>query len=202
MSGDEEPFEFFKGFSEIFVAVGIAILFSGIFFLVTMILIGLFGTKAGTYAGVAAALLAWIFAEYFTRRRRMTLPSILLASIFAFSIAAATGFAVFDDGLGVSRTPIWASCIGFAGMLVYFWRFRLPFIMFLMGIFGIGIVFSLSNVVGNDLFALATDDPIDVIFDLSSGSRAAIATLIFGVLAFIVAMAFDLKDPHLSLIHI
>ncbi|MFX5370404.1 hypothetical protein ABTD31_19735, partial [Acinetobacter baumannii] len=37
-------------------------------------------------AGVAVA--AWLFAEYFTRKRRMALPSILLVFAFAGGVAA------------------------------------------------------------------------------------------------------------------
>ena len=196
MAEDEEPFEFFRGFSEIFVAVGIGILFSGIFFLVALILIGIFGANAGVASGIAAAALAWIFAEYFTRRRRMSLPSILLATIFAFSISSAAGLAVFDEGIGITRTPIWTSGVGFAAMLIYFWRFRLPFVMFLLGIFGIGIVFSGTGVFTSGLLSLATETPIRALFDLSTGSRASLATLTFGLAAFAVAMAFDLRDPH------
>ena len=94
LQGLDEPFELFKGFNEIFIVVGLTILYAGwtgltgvTTFLATssmtsLLLCGITGM---------AALVA--LAAYFTRRRRMIAPSIALAIMFAFS-AIQAGWAV------------------------------------------------------------------------------------------------------------
>ena len=67
LPADEEPFEFFRGFAEIFVSVGLILLISGIL---------AFTSVAGSVLMPAiTAALCWTFARYFTLRRRMSLPS-------------------------------------------------------------------------------------------------------------------------------
>ena len=79
---EDEPFELFKGFAEIFVAVGLCILIAGMAGLAA--LIDGFGVSVFLYAA-----LAWWLARYFTLKRRMMLPSIVLVSAFAACIALA-----------------------------------------------------------------------------------------------------------------
>ena len=88
----DEPFELFRGLNDVFVAVGVAALGLGLW------LLGLaFGDAGPGLLGMAGA---WALAEYLTRIRRMTLPSLLLAIGFVASAAfAATGFA--PSGIGV-----------------------------------------------------------------------------------------------------
>ncbi|HTG37284.1 hypothetical protein [Sphingomonas sp.] len=71
---DEEHFRLLTGFNDIFVAVALALLLAAI------AQIGVSITPAMGGIGVAGA--AWLLAEYFTRRRRMALPSILLLVTF------------------------------------------------------------------------------------------------------------------------
>lgn len=76
---DEESFRLLTGFNDIFVAIAIALL-----------LAALAGIGQQWSAGLAAALVAgasWGLAEFFTRRRRMALPSILLLLSFVGGIA-------------------------------------------------------------------------------------------------------------------
>ncbi|RYE53317.1 MAG: hypothetical protein EOP20_13575, partial [Hyphomicrobiales bacterium] len=85
---DEEHFRLLTGFNDIFVSIAAALI------LVAVAWIGFYiGSKAigldafegprqvGTsiaIAGGAVAITSWLLAEYFTRQRRMALPSILL----------------------------------------------------------------------------------------------------------------------------
>jgi len=56
-------------------------------------------------------------------------------------------------------------------------------------------VFSMAAMLDPKLISDAKD-PFEAVFNLGGSSNAAFAMLVFGVLAFIAAMAFDLQDPH------
>ena len=75
---DEEHFRLLSGFNDIFVAIATVLV---------MVALGYLGTAIAPWVGglmIAAA--AWGLAEYFTRRRRMALPSILLLLAFVGGI--------------------------------------------------------------------------------------------------------------------
>ncbi len=77
---DEEHFRLLTGFNDIFVSVALALL------LVSLAWIG--GTILTPLGGLGVAGAAWFLAEYFTARRRMALPSILLLLAFVGGVAA------------------------------------------------------------------------------------------------------------------
>ena len=76
---DEEHFKLLTGFNDIFVAVALALVLFAIAQVGGSITLPLAG------AGVAGA--SWFLAEYFTRKRRMALPSILLLLGFVGGVA-------------------------------------------------------------------------------------------------------------------
>ncbi|GAA0666676.1 hypothetical protein FHT00_000034 [Sphingomonas insulae] len=78
---DEEHFRLLTGFNDIFVSIALVLL---------LVAVGQIGLSI-TYAagGVLVAAAAWGLAEYFTARRRMALPSILLLIAFVGGIAGA-----------------------------------------------------------------------------------------------------------------
>ena len=80
-SVDEEYFRLITGFNDIFVSIAAVIL------LVAMAWIG--QSIHYAMAGVLVAASAWGLAEYFTRARRMALPSIILLLAFVGGVAAA-----------------------------------------------------------------------------------------------------------------
>ena len=68
--GDEESFRLLTGFNDIFVAIAIGML---------LLAIGAIALPVSELASaVAVAATSWALAEYFTRQRRMALPSVLL----------------------------------------------------------------------------------------------------------------------------
>jgi hypothetical protein len=77
---DEESFRLLTGFNDIFVAIAIALLLTSIGWLGGWVKTGL--------GGLGVAVAAWALAEYFTRVRRMALPSIVLLLAFAGGVAA------------------------------------------------------------------------------------------------------------------
>ncbi|KQM24516.1 MULTISPECIES: hypothetical protein [unclassified Sphingomonas] len=77
---DEEHFRLLTGFNDIFVSVALALL------LVSLAWIG--GAVWSPLGGLGVAGASWFLAEYFTARRRMALPSILLLLAFVGGVAA------------------------------------------------------------------------------------------------------------------
>jgi hypothetical protein len=78
---DEESFRLLTGFNDIFVAIALAL---------SLVAIGWIGGAAyAPLGGGGVAVSAWLLAEYFTRQRRMALPSILLLLAFVGGVAGA-----------------------------------------------------------------------------------------------------------------
>src|SRR6478609_1385110 len=77
---DEETFRLVNSFNDIFVTIAAVLL------LVAMAGIG--GAIAPGAGGLFVAAAAWGMAEFFTRRRRMALPSIVLLLAFVGGVVA------------------------------------------------------------------------------------------------------------------
>lgn len=193
LPAEDEPFELFRGFAEVFVAVGLGILFAG-----------LFGAAAFAESWIVLALaagLAWWAARYFTLVRRMVLPSILLVVIYALAVLG-VGAALIEgrwagpEGPFLPRQSLFQQIGPLAvlavGLLAWFRRFRVPFTMFLLGLTGLAAVFLLTNtlVPGADWRRFSDA------FDLTHGSGLAMGTLVFGFAALAGGIWFDMRDPH------
>ena len=94
-----------------------------------------------------------------------------------------------SSGLGI----VLLGLLGIAAMLLHFRTFRVPFSMFIAGTYGLMVIFGFTAEVS--LENIFTDD-LETLLDLRQGSSFAIATLIFGLLAFLAGLWFDLRDPH------
>lgn len=187
LANDDEPFEFFKGFSEIFVTVGLWLLFSGIL---------AFGAIVGGELGVAATgmVLTWLFALYFTLKRRMSLPSISLAAGFGIFLGSGVLFLLDATGSNIDAWHLMAmGAVGMVGMLVYFYVFKLPFAMFVFGLFGLILIYAAMSQQGSSLPLYNFPKGL---FDLSANRGLAAGSLIFGFFAFGLGIYFDTKDPH------
>lgn len=189
MPKDDEPFELFKGFAEIFVTVGLGLLFSGIMvmsaFLGNYLLVPLVG-----------ALLAFGAAFYFTKRRRMNLPSIWLASVFAGNLAVFIGSLLLDplNLAGIEYNVLYIGLIGMAAMAGWFVLFKLPFSMFLFGLFGLGVAMAIAAIISPNVIDFLSLR--EGLFNLNNQSFFPLATLGFGIVTFLLAMFFDMRDPH------
>jgi hypothetical protein len=93
---DEEQFRLITGFNDIFVSIAAAIL---------LFAVGWIGQRVGQGAGLAVdgngpsfvgplavAATSWALALFFTAKRRMALPSILLLLTFVFGVFATAAF--------------------------------------------------------------------------------------------------------------
>lgn len=123
---DEEHFRLLTGFKDIFVSIAAVIL------LVAMAWIGQAITPMAS--GILVAVTAWGLAEYFTKIRRMALPSILLLLAFVAAVVG-TGIQFFDTYLpwmvdGGDRQWMIAGAVcggmGVIAALLHWRRFMVP----------------------------------------------------------------------------
>ena len=188
MVRDDEPFELFRGFADIFISVGLVLLLSGILGFARVV-------TASVFVPVFAAGLCWLFARYFTLKRRMTLPSIVLVTGFGISAALVAAF-ICAIAVGNGDGPVAALVVGgltMAALLAYYQVFKVPFTLFLVGIAGLAVVLVVTNSIVPDRVMA---DGFGSFLDLRQGSGLAIGMLFFGVCAFLAGMWFDMHDPH------
>ena len=156
--GDEENMRFVRSFSDVFISVGIGLLALGMFST-----IGIFGGGVGYLVGAG---LLWLMCEYFGRKKRAHLPTLLLA--FSYLIFVHTGLSAVLD-LGGDLVP---ALITLLAMLLFYWRFRLPFSVALIAL---SLIFLAFAVLGKSV-------PAGVLMVLS------------GLALFIVAVIYDMRD--------
>lgn len=190
-SGLDEPFELFKGFNEIFIVVGLCILFAG---WTGVTGVSVLTNSSGYVLGLLFSLVAMgaiiLLARYFTLTRRMVAPSIALAIMYGLS-AASFGLS-FANFLDASFQISWTIAAGVAGifLVIYYAIFRVPFTVALIAASVVLVAFGLATTGGNipnsaqDIFLLSADGPF------------AILTIVLGFIGLAIAMAFDMSDPH------
>ncbi len=192
MSGLDEPFELFRGFNEIFIVVGLSILYMGWVGITGLSLLDMSGIgyiAALIYSALAMGAVA-LLARYFTLARRMVAPSIALAIFFGMSAAQ------FGIALGwMARTELPMTLTLGAGtatalLCVYYWLFRVPFTMALMALGVAATCFGLVTSGGT-----IPSDPRDL-FLLTAEGPFAVLTMVLGLVGLIVALRFDMSDPH------
>ena len=171
---DDERFKLIGGYNDIFVTLGIVLVFAPLAVL-------MWHSYALPYV---CAVTAWALAEIFTRRRRMALPSIALSIGFSLACAGAAGFALNDISAASALTPASYSILLVgaavaAGAFAHHLRFRVP----------IDIALIFLGVLSMAVSALLLWSP-----DWLAAHAAAYA-LCVGLVAFAFAMWFDLSDP-------
>lgn len=191
----QENLRFLSNFNDIFITMGLIILFIGITALVGTIsspAMAAGNLLSGLMVSVPVAGLAWVMMEYFCARRRLLLPSMALSVIFvmfctagAMSVAAAMigadienlDFADMWGTTGTLGVMVFLSAL--AASLAIFFRFRLPFSLALSALSAAGAVYvaagffgSVQNVVGGPLL------------------------LLMGAATLGVAIMFDMRDPE------
>ena len=191
---DEEQFRLVTSFNDIFVSIAAAILLFAVGFIGQTIgqNMGLIVDHDGPspIAPLFVAATAWGLALFFTARRRMALPSILLLLAFVISVFAAVGFGLVT---AVGEPPadqeaIYAGIIASvsgaiaAGAAWLHWkRFRVPITV------AAGALAVAAILVG--LLIAVLGDPENY-RDLLLGF-----VLLLGVGVFLFAMRWDSSDP-------
>lgn len=192
LPAEDEPFEFFRGFSEIFISIGLIILLTG----VTGLLAAFGGFALLTLVPLATAGIAWWWAGYFTLKRRMTLPSMVLATSFGIGIAIFAFTVLAQAGLDERMIAILGFGLSALGMVAWYRRFRLPFSAFLTGGFILAAVYAITASATNLAGLFTGMSGYRSFFDFGENPAFATATLLFGIGAFLTGMWFDTRDPH------
>ena len=173
---DAESIRFVRGLHDVFLTIGVTLLLVGIGYTAQLAAV-----SAWPYA---VGLAAWALAEYFTTAKRLALPSIALSIAFG----AAGGFALLFMGMNnpslfpppesvpPTRYLPYLMPLGlFLSSAAFYLRFRLPF--------------TLAQMMGAITAGVMT-------YFASSVLELKLVLLALGLLAFTLAINFDLKDPQ------
>jgi len=163
-SVDDEHFRLITGFNDIFVVIACALLLISVTWIV---------------GAALEAATAWLLAEYFTRKRRMALPSIVLLLAFVGGVLATTmkwsGFESYINGNEVNLA-IASGAAAFAAWL-HWLRFKVPITV------AAGTAALVALVVSMAFYS--TPDTLNY---------ASLILFSAGVLVFLLAMRWDSSD--------
>ncbi len=187
---DEEHFRLLTGFNDIFVAIAAVILLVSMAWIGHYIPPNLDIDGPSPFSGLLVAGAAWGLAEYFTRRRRMALPSILLLLAFVGGIFAAAGTIIAiavgvanlhnNESLGAAVLA-GAAAIAAGAAFAHWQRFKVPITVAA----GTAALAGLAMAI---LMSLIADG-------LERERIMLIASLVIGILIFLFAMRWDSSDP-------
>lgn len=201
-AADEESFRLLTGFNDIFVAIAAALILVAVGWIGSYIAGHVVDMNHGgpvefgvtiSAGGFAVAVTSWLLAEYFTRQRRMALPSILLLLGFVFGMLVGIGgiFAANTPWLaeqvhavtGEQQKQMLGGIAAIVGILVaiatwmHWRRFMVPITVAVGACTAVGITIGIimAFVPG----AVDYQNPI---------------VLVAGLIVFAVAMAWDMSD--------
>jgi uncharacterized membrane protein YfcA len=188
---DEEQFRLITGFNDIFVSIAAAILLVALAWIGSDFGFRIDGDGPSPISGVLVAGAAWGLAEFFTRKRRMALPSILLLLAFVGGAVEAVGatlvLLVGPDTVESNKmlgglVAAGAAAAGAAGAWLHWRRFRVP----------ITVAAGAASVVGLIMALIAS----------ALGDTPNLETILLGFLlvlgvgVFLFAMWWDSSDPR------
>lgn len=171
---DEESFRLLTGFNDIFVTIAIALVLFAI-----SSLAGRIDPIVG--AGLVAAA-SWGLAEYFTRIRRMALPSIVLllafvGGVFATVLVVTTGASNLGSETQGSLGVVAAAAAAAMAAYAHWRRFMVP----------ITVAAGAAAIGGTLLATVAALMPV-------SPDLLLVLVLLAGLATFALAMSFDMRD--------
>src|SRR3954471_22835826 len=188
---DEEHFRLISGFNDIFVSVAAAILFFALGWIGSTIGPRIEIDGPSPIGALLVAGAAWGLAEFFTRKRRMALPSILMLLAFVGGVGAAAGLSLTlavgpdhvdgNDALAGGLIAA-ASAIAAGAAWLHWRRFKVPVTVAAGAAAIVALVMALIKaVLGND-----APGQEDILLGF---------LLVLGVGVFLFAMWWDSSDP-------
>ena len=201
----DEQLRLIGGGNDIFVTIGILLLFAGGSFALTPF----FGSQPAILASIVAVS-TWVLAEVVTRQRRMRLSSTVLALLFmgAAGYFVWRGAATRVDLTALESNPLsafalrgdagWLSLAGTAAFTgaaaLYFWRFKVPVLAAVIALALTSFAFLQTGLFLYD-GVLDGSVQVPVSEDLPQVLRSAlIMPLLCGLVVFGIAVALDLHD--------
>ena len=192
---DEEQFRLITGFNDIFVSIAAVILLVAVGWIGQWIgetaNLAVEGDGPSFLAPAAVAATAWGLATFFTARRRMALPSILLLLAFVGAAFATVAFALVlaigpdrlnDNNQLAGVLAAVAGAAGAAAAWVHWKRFRVPITV------AAGAAAVAAIAIG--LLLAALGENFEEARDLVLGF-----VLVLGLGVFLFAMRWDSSDP-------
>lgn len=196
LAAGDEPFELFRGFNEIFIMVGLGIITAGWVGLMSAMVLGSLQSFRTLITGqtVVSAVLLWLLAEYFIRRRRMVGPAIMLSILWVGNAAfgLTQWFAqVFMVAQQDFSSLVFPGALSVLAVFLFWLRFRVPFAMALiaLGLFAVSLLAAATQ-------SGTSPESITDVFVFSGKGGFAWITLALGLAVFALAMMFDGSDPH------
>lgn len=195
---DEESFRLLTGFNDIFVGIATAILLVAVGWIGNTLPphVGIDGPSP--FAGLFVAGTAWGLAEFFTRQRRMALPSILLllafvGGVFATVVIAAVasvGEEYFDHNVQAFALMIAGAAAVATGAAVLHWRrFHVPITIAAgtAAVVGLALALIASTIAGDP-------DRMTPAQQQMTENVLLAAALVLGIGTFLFAMWWDGSD--------
>lgn len=193
-AGREERLRFLGGFNDFFVAVGVVLLGAGLVFAGdsnARMTQGDAASRAAASLSLAtswtvATLIMWGLCELLTARLKLTAPSIVaVAFLGCFTFAAAENW-LEAAGVSGDGAPLIATVLAAAMLALHYMRFRLPFTLLPLALFG-GYFF--VSLVGGAVSALLSGPAM-------SDAVMWWTVFAYGIIIFALAMRFDVSDPE------
>ena len=189
---DEENFRLLSGFNDIFVSIAAVILLFSVGFIGQSIGPRVDGGGPAPLAGLLIAAAAWGLALFFTAKRRMALPSILLLLAFVGGLFEAAGsLALIVAGPGgtehnerlMAAIAAGSAIVAAGGAWLHWRRFKVP----------ITVAAGAGAVAGLLVSLVATAIGAG---NAQTETILLVALLIIGVGMFLFAMRWDSSDPE------
>ena len=188
---DEEHFRLITGFNDIFVGIAAAILLFALGWIGQWIGPRIDIDGPSPTAGLLVAAAAWGLAEFFTRKRRMALPSILLLLAFTLAVAEAA-FSGLVLGVGleyleeneriIALLASLAAAIAAGATWLHWRRFRVPITV------AVGAAALVALVLGLVAYAVGPTEALE--------NTILACALALGIGVFLFAMSWDASDPR------
>lgn len=166
---DEEHFRLVSGFNDIFVVIAAVLALAALWTLGNLV--------APWLGGGAVAIASWLLAEYFTRKRRMALPSIVLLFACLGGVFGGIFLALMEIWNESALVPLLAFLPTTIVACAHWFRFRVPITLAAGAATTVGVIVSLMA------WAFAFSDNL-----------LKITLFVAGLAVFLLALYWDRSD--------
>ena len=190
-AADEEHFRLLTGFNDIFVGLATVILLVAVGWLANTVPPHIDFDGPSPFAGLFVAGVAWSLAEFFTKKRRMALPSIILLLAFVGGVfltavvggGIAIGPDLFDNQTAAAMLFAGGAAIAAGAAWLHWNRFRVP----------ITVAAGTAALAALILALVVSALPLDG--DPGENKIVLVTVLLLGIAVFALAMRWDTSDP-------